>query len=155
MNHGYSGDLRVELPDYTGSAREFVRAGMDLGYPNVDLNAPFQEGFDVVRYPLLRGVRQAPYKAFLEPARSRPSLTIMKFARVTRVLFRDQNVAYGVEVDRHGRVFTAEARREVIVSSGSVGTPKVLMLSGVGPRAHLESLNVSLAKLFSFHYVRL
>lgn len=62
---------------------------MELGYPNVDLNAPHAEGFDVIRYPIKNGVRQAPYKAFLEPIRNRPSLTIMKYARVNRVSLKN------------------------------------------------------------------
>lgn len=44
MNHGYRGDLRIEAPAHPGRGREFVQAAMELGYPNVDLNAPFKEG---------------------------------------------------------------------------------------------------------------
>ncbi|ODN03624.1 Oxygen-dependent choline dehydrogenase [Orchesella cincta] len=128
VNHGYGGDLRIEAPDYIGTARDFVAAGGELGYPNVDLNAPFTEGFDVIRYPIRRGIRQSPYKAFLDPARTRASLRILKFAHVNKVLFRNGNNAYGVEFDRHGRTYVAEARREVIVSAGAGEFVKFLTL---------------------------
>ncbi|CAL8094294.1 unnamed protein product [Orchesella dallaii] len=111
VNHGYGGDLRVEAPDWIGRARDFVEAGREMGYPNVDLNAPFAEGFDIIRYPIKRGVRQSPYKAFLEPIRTRSSVRIVKYAHVNKILFRNGNIAYGVEYDRHGRTFVAEARR--------------------------------------------
>ncbi|CAL8094306.1 unnamed protein product [Orchesella dallaii] len=120
VNHGYGGDLRIEAPDYLGRGRDFVEAGREMGYPNVDVNAPFVEGFDIIRYPTKKGVRQAPYKAFLEPILSRSTLTILKFAHVNKVLFKNGNVAYGVEYDRHGRTYVAEARREVIVSGGTI-----------------------------------
>lgn len=85
VNHGYGGDLRIEAPDYTGTAAEFIRAGQEFGYPNRDLNAPFTEGFDVLRYPIKGGRRQSSYKAFIEPIRTLPNLTIMKFAHVNKV----------------------------------------------------------------------
>ncbi|ODM89499.1 Glucose dehydrogenase [FAD, quinone] [Orchesella cincta] len=142
VNHGYKGELRIERPDYIGLAPEFVRGAEELGYPNVDLNAPYSEGFDVIQYPIKRGVRQATYKAFIEPVRYQ-TLTILKYSHVNKILFKD-NVAVGVSFDRHGVPKTAYASKEVIISAGTVGTPKLLMLSGVGPREHLEELNTSL-----------
>lgn len=142
VNHGYTGDIRIEAPDFPSTALLFVKAGGEIGFPNVDLNAPYKEGFDIIRYPMLRGVRQGPYKAVLEPIRNRASLTIMKFAQVNKILFREGNIAYGVEYDRHGKTYVAHARREVIVSAGTVGSPKLLLLSGVGPSKDLQELNV-------------
>lgn len=61
-----------------------------------------------------------------------------------QILFKEGNIAYGVQFDRHTLPMTAYASREIIISAGTVGTPKLLMLSGIGPREHLEDLNVSL-----------
>ncbi|CAL8094312.1 unnamed protein product [Orchesella dallaii] len=140
-NHGYRGELRIERPDYIGLAPEFVRAAEELGYPNVDLNAPYTEGFDIIRYPIKRGVRQATYKAFIEPVRYLPTLTILKYSHVNKIIFKD-NVAIGVQFDRHGVPQTAYASKEVIISAGTVNTPKILKLSGIGPKKELEELNI-------------
>ncbi|CAL8094303.1 unnamed protein product [Orchesella dallaii] len=138
VNHGYGGELRIEAPDHIGNAAEFIQAAQELGYPNVDLNAPFYEGFDVMRYPIKNGIRQATYKAFIEPIRTRLSLRIMKFAQVNKILFKEGNIAYGVKFDRHGQTYTAYASKEIILSAGAYGTPKLLMLSGIGPKDHLQ-----------------
>jgi len=58
------------------------------------------------------------YKAFLEPALTRKTLTVRRYASVSRILFKDGNVAYGVQYDRHGRTLTAFASKEVIISAG-------------------------------------
>lgn len=65
-----------------------------------------------------------------------------------KILMKPGNVAYGVEYDRHGRMRVAYATREVIITAGLINTAKLLMLSGIGPSPHLESLNV--CKLY-FH----
>lgn len=133
----------METPDYVGLGPEFVRAGAELGYPQCDLNGPYDEAFDVLKYPIKHGIRQASYKAFLEPIRRlRKNLVIRKFAHVNRVLFRYGNVAYGVEYDRHGKTYQAFASKEVILTAGTVNTAKLLMLSGIGPRAHLQEIGI-------------
>lgn len=86
VNHGYRGELRIETPHYTGAATDFVLAAQELGYPHVDLNAPFDEGFDVIKYPIRNGVRQATYKAFIEPIRTLSTLTIRTFCQVNKVV---------------------------------------------------------------------
>lgn len=141
--HGFGGPLRVETPAYVGMGPEFVRAGQELGYSQCDLNAPFTEGFDILRYPIKYGLRQATHKAFIEPIRRiRRNLVIRKFAHVNRVLFKYGNVAYGVEYHRHGETRQAFASKEVILSAGTVNTAKLLMLSGIGPRDHLQELGI-------------
>ncbi|CAL8128032.1 unnamed protein product [Orchesella dallaii] len=141
--HGFGGDLRVEQPDYVGMGPEFIRAGEKLGYFHCDLYAPFTEGFDFLKYPIKDGIRQGSYKGFMEPIRRlRKNLVIRKFAHVNRVLFKNGNVAYGVEYDRHGATRQVFASKEVTLSAGTVNTAKLLMLSGIGPRAHLPEQNI-------------
>ncbi|ODM90311.1 Glucose dehydrogenase [FAD, quinone] [Orchesella cincta] len=141
--HGFGGDLRVEQPDYIGMGPEFVRAGQELGYSHCDLNAPFTEGFDIIKFPIKDGIRQGTYKAFLEPIRRlRAKLVIRKYAHVNRVLFKHGNIAFGLEYDRHGVTRQAFASKEVIISAGTVNSAKLLMLSGIGPRAHLQEQGI-------------
>ncbi|XP_021953171.2 glucose dehydrogenase [FAD, quinone] [Folsomia candida] len=140
--HGIGGPLRVGLPDYVGLGPEFVKAGQEFGYPSVDFNAPFHEGFEVLKYPIRHGIRDAPYRAFLQPIRRRSNLVIRKFSHATKVLLNERNEAEGVEYDRHGERRVAFARKEVILSAGAITTPRILMLSGIGPAAHLQQLGI-------------
>lgn len=78
----------LEGPSYTGMAKEFIRAGQELGYEHVDLNARFEEGFDSIYSPMEMGERKASFHAFLEPVRDRETLTVRKYSRVTKVTIR-------------------------------------------------------------------
>lgn len=82
-------------------------------------------------------------KAFIAPARKRKNLTVYKFAHASRVLFqKNSNRAVGVEFVRHGVTHEAFATKEVILSAGSLKSPQILMLSGVGPRDQLEKFEI-------------
>ena len=83
------------------------------------------------------GRRQSLYRAYVHPRTDQPNLTVMTGAQVRRVLF-DQRRAIGVEIEKNGRVFSVGARGEVVISTGAINTPKLLMLSGIGDRAELE-----------------
>lgn len=100
-------------------------------------------GFDTIFYPIKYGRRNGVYGSFLEPALAHSRLTVRKYAYVKRVLIDGNNRAYGVEYDHHNRPLTALAKKEVIVSAGSMNTPKILLLSGVGPKKHLTTMGVS------------
>ncbi len=76
----------LEGPSYTGMAKEFIRAGQELGYEHVDLNARFEEGFDSIYSPMEMGERKASFHAFLEPVRDRETLSVRKYSRVTKVI---------------------------------------------------------------------
>ncbi|CAG7818306.1 unnamed protein product [Allacma fusca] len=140
--HGHSGNMRISTPPYLGMAEMFIEAGQELGYPRADLNGRFETGFSPIFYPIRNGRRDSGFKAFIEPARLNQKLTIYKFSTVSRVLFNGRNEAIGVEYVRHGIPKKAFAHKEVILSGGSMGSPKILMLSGIGPREHLESLGI-------------
>ncbi|OXA50686.1 Glucose dehydrogenase [FAD, quinone] [Folsomia candida] len=142
---GRDGELRIREPDYLGLGLEWLRAGVEMGYPSVDLNGQHGQGFSILQYPLRRGMRQTTDAAFILPIRLSPRLRVLSHTLATRILFRDMtNMAYGVEYERFGRTELAIARREVIISAGGVGSPKLLMLSGVGPRTHLEQMGIPL-----------
>lgn len=141
--HSTGGYLTVSSPpDPTLLALAFPEAGKHLGYPNVDLNGPLQTGFAIPQGTIRRGARCSTAKAFLQPARNRPNLHVVTFAYVTKVLFNEERRAVGVQFERFSLQNVVYARKEIILSAGSINTPQLLMLSGVGPAEHLQSLGI-------------
>lgn len=137
--HGTGGYLTVqEAPWRTPLSIAFVQAGNELGYENRDINGANQTGFMLSQATLRRGSRCSTAKAFLRPVRNRKNLHIAMNAQALRVIFNGDKRAIGVEYLRDGRKQTVRVRREVILSSGAIGSPQLLMVSGVGPREHLE-----------------
>ena len=88
------------------------------------------------------GARCSTSKAFLRPVRDRPNLHVLTFSYATRVLFSRKRRARAVVFDRFGLTHTVHAKNEIILSSGSINTAQLLMLSGIGPREHLESMGI-------------
>lgn len=143
--HATGGPLTVSTPpDVTPVATTFVEAGKYVGYPNVDLNGPLQAGFAIPQGTIRRGARCSTSKAFLRPARGRPNLHVLTFAYATRILFAANKRAVGVQFDRFSLSHTVFARREIIISGGTINTAQLLMLSGVGPQEHLRSMGIPL-----------
>lgn len=136
--HGVGGPLTVcSPPDSTPVSLAFPEAGKHLGYPNVDINGPTQTGFAIPQGTVRRGARCSTAKAFLSSARDRPNLHVITFAYVTKVLFNEFKRAVGVQFDRFSLTHFVYARKEIVLSGGSVNTPQLLMLSGIGPKSHL------------------
>ncbi|MDE2437375.1 MAG: choline dehydrogenase [Sphingomonadales bacterium] len=143
--HGQDGPIRVTRAD-TGHpfARAFLDAGSQAGYPrNPDLNGASREGFGAVDLTVDRGRRASASSAYLRPALHRPNLTVMTGALSRRVLFSGTR-ATGVRFRHDGTDHVATARREVILSAGAINSPQLLMLSGVGPAAHLADHGIAL-----------
>lgn len=92
---------------------------------------------------LRNGARCSTSKAFLRPVRHRPNLHISINSRVLKIVI-DPNTkqATAVRFDKQGRVYEIKAKKEIILSGGSVNSPQLLMLSGVGPAEHLNALNI-------------
>ena len=124
-----------------------MKAGYRAGFPVRDLNSGNATGFTVMQANIKDGKRVSSAKAFLKPVVGRENLDVLTHAMVERVLFSRSYKAgpprvQGVVFSRNGERFTVRARKEVILSAGVVGTPKILMLSGIGPRQHLEHLGI-------------
>ncbi|MGD9864951.1 MAG: choline dehydrogenase [Pseudodonghicola sp.] len=121
--------------------RAFVEAGRQAGYPVTDdYNGEQQEGFGPMEATIWQGRRWSAAEAYLKPALRRANCDLIRaFAR--RVVI-EEGRARGVEVLRRGRVEVITARREVILAASSINSPKLLMLSGVGPAAHLAQHNI-------------
>ena len=115
----------------------FVEAGQQAGWPYTpDYNGEQQEGFGPMEATIWKGRRWSAANAYLRPALKTGRLTLIR-ALARRILFQDKR-AHGVEIERQGRIEAIRAKREVIVSASSINTPKLLMLSGIGPADHLR-----------------
>ena len=141
--HGVGGPLRVERPrDAASVMRAFVEAAQEAGYPATDdFNGPEQEGAGLYDLTQKAGRRHSAAAAFLKPAMRRPNLTVWTHAHARRVTVADGR-ATGVELDRDGETVTVGASRETILAGGSINTPQTLMLSGIGPAAHLREMGI-------------
>lgn len=116
----------------------FLAACAAVGLPlREDLNGPEQEGAGRYQLTVKGGRRMSAARAFLYPAIRRGRVRLVTRAQVTRILF-DGRRATGVDYRRGGVTFRARAARAVILSAGAVNSPQILMLSGIGPAAHLR-----------------
>jgi choline dehydrogenase-like flavoprotein len=146
--HSTGGYLNVqEAPWRTPLAPAFLEAGQEMGYEVRDPNSESQIGFSYVQATIRNGTRCSASKAFLRPIRNRHNLHIAKQARVTKVLINPKtSKAFGVQFVKNRRSHIVRVRKEVILSAGVFNSPQLLMLSGVGPRQHLEELGIPVIK---------
>ena len=120
----------------------WMQAALAAGLPVTDdYNGKQQEGFGRGQYTIRDGYRSSAASAYLRPAKRRPNLDVATRAHATRVLMRGTR-ATGVEYRMGGRVVQVEAAREVILCGGAFNSPPLLMLSGIGPAAHLRALGI-------------
>ena len=143
--HGYGGPLGVSNPiSPLPICEAFFQAGQELGIPfNPDFNGAHQEGLGYYQLNQSNARRSSTSVAYLKPIRNRRNLTVRLRTHVLRVVV-EHGRATGVEIANAGSA-TPElirAAREVIVTSGAIGSPKLLMQSGIGPAAHLGSVGV-------------
>ena len=118
--------------------RAFIQAGEEAGYGYTeDYNGFRQEGFGRMDMTVRNGVRCSTAMAYLKPAMNRPNLDVKMHALTTRVIM-DGKKAVGVEYRRGGNTYRVKARKEVILSASAFNSPKLLMLSGIGPAEHLK-----------------
>ena len=120
----------------------FIQAGHEAGYPVTDdYNGCQQEGFGAMHMTVRDGVRASTASAYLRPAMNRSNLRYVGGTHVHRVLF-EKSRAVAVEYEKDGRIFQVQARREVLMATGSIGSPSLLQRSGIGSAHHLESLGI-------------
>jgi choline dehydrogenase len=123
--------------------RAFIEAGHAAGHPLTDdYNGQSQEGFGRMDMTVRDGKRCSAANAYLKPAMKRANLSVITGARTRRVLFEGTR-AVGVEYEKGGEVVTVRAAREVVLSAGAFGSPQLLMLSGIGPAAHLKDHGIA------------
>jgi choline dehydrogenase len=142
--HGSGGPLSVEDLRFRNPLSEvFVEAGVALGFPrNLDFNGASQEGVGFYQVTQRRGRRCSTASGYLRPARARPNLEIRTRSLVQRLLFAGTR-ASGVEYLERGEARRAFAEREVLLAAGAIGSPQLLLLSGIGPAPELEALGLT------------
>jgi choline dehydrogenase-like flavoprotein len=140
--HAAGGPLGVSMPAHTLPICDaFLRAAQEMGIPyNHDFNGARQEGVGFYQLTQRNRRRSSASVAYLSPVRGRPNLTIRTGATVTRILV-ERGRAVGVEL-MEGDPVAVRCEREVLVTSGAFGSPKLLMQSGIGPADHLRAVGI-------------
>lgn len=151
--HSQGGYLTVqESPWRTPLAVAFVKAGIELGYENRDINGEKQTGFMLAQGTIRRGNRCSTAKAFLRPVRLRDNLHISLHSHVMKVLFDKASLAtaapraVAVQFQKYGKTYTVRARKEIVLSAGAIGSPQILMVSGIGPADHLKEMGINVVR---------
>ena len=141
---GTDGPLHITRgPGDNPLTRAFGAAGQQAGYPlTPDYNGEQQEGFGAMEATIWRGRRWSAANAYLRPALKRPNCSMIR-GLAQRIIIADGR-ATGVEILRGGVTEVITARAEVIVAASSINSPKLLMLSGIGPAAHLAEHGIAL-----------
>jgi choline dehydrogenase-like flavoprotein len=142
--HSTKGQLPITHPPYhTQSARDIIDAAVELGCNVTDYNAASQIGYSFHQCTMKNGTRISANRAYLEPARRRRNLHVLKNSLVTKILIHPENrTTYGAEYARSALPGEARARKEVILSAGAMNFPQLLMLSGIGPKEDLEKMGI-------------
>ncbi|XP_076181609.1 glucose dehydrogenase [FAD, quinone] [Ptiloglossa arizonensis] len=135
-----------KAPFHSPMLTAFLKAGQELGYPLVDYNGEKQIGFSQIQATMYRGTRMSSNKAYLF-GRKRPNLHVTKMSMVHKILIdKETKRAIGVQFVKNNRRITVYAKKEVILCAGAIGTPQLLMLSGIGPAEHLRNLGIEVVK---------
>lgn len=147
--HSDGGLLLVDSYHDSEEMKEiYMNAANEMGYKTVDdFNSDHLLGYSYIQGTIHKGRRQSVAKRFLIPAMDRPNLHIIKHAHVKKVVINDEGRAVGVEFTYKDETeLTARASKEIVLSGGALSSPHLLLLSGVGPKAHLEQHGISVKK---------
>ena len=140
---GTQGPLAISDPAYRHpSSAAFIEAAVAAGVPrNADYNGASQEGVSYLQYSIRNGKRVTAFSAWLAPVLGRPNLTVRTGAHVHRVLI-EKGRAVAIRYECDGQMMDARAAREVIVAGGAIGSPRILLHSGIGPADDLQRVGV-------------
>lgn len=146
--HGQSGHVNVEYAPYrTSKGKAWVKAAQELGFKYNDYNGAQPSGVSFLQLSMKNGTRHSSSRAYLHPINGRNNLHVSKNSMVTKIIFDSTNTkAIGVEFEKLGKKYKILAKKEVIVSAGAINSPQLLMLSGIGPREHLEAMRINVVK---------
>ncbi|KAF5303561.1 hypothetical protein FQR65_LT08162 [Abscondita terminalis] len=136
-------NFRLEFQEpISPQTKEFFKANQEVGLKFVKYNNDNHSGMFRPIFTKFKGQRLSTGRAFLEPIQHRKNLNILTNAFVVKILVNKRKKAYGVIFTKNNNLYIAKSRNDIILSAGVFGSPQILMLSGVGPRYHLEYLGI-------------
>ncbi|KAM3956931.1 ecdysone oxidase-like isoform 1-T2 [Aphomia sociella] len=139
-SHGLMGVTKLDLE----SNKIYLKAFQELGYKAVsDINGHSTLGFTEPMTIIADDIRQSTAYSFISSAKDRKNLKVLRDATVTKILFDENSNAIGVKVATNNTNVSFYAKKEVIISAGPLNSPKLLMLSGIGPKNHLEEMGIN------------
>ncbi|PSN57094.1 hypothetical protein C0J52_01323 [Blattella germanica] len=147
--HGTTGPLTVQrFPHHPPLSEAFLAAGEEIGYSVHDLNGNNQTGFAIAQMMVDDGLRGSTSRMYLRKAAHRENLDVLINSQVTKIIIDPVTAkATGVEyLDKDGVTRTVKARKEVILSAGAIGSPQILLLSGIGISEELENVGITAIK---------
>ncbi|CAG7723347.1 unnamed protein product [Allacma fusca] len=143
LHHGTNGPLVVTTQRHrTPLMHAFLKAGRYMGYEIGDPNGYTQSVFSPFQMTINHGKRWSTARAYLRPTHSRKNFHVSLNSHVHRILFDENKRAVGVKYFHRGVMHMVRCRKEVILSAGTVVSPQILMLSGIGPAAHLQDMKI-------------
>lgn len=147
--HGKGGFLKIDHLRWVEPFTKVIIKGFEeIGFKEIeDVHGPDYIGFTNMQANVVDGERFSAAKAFLIPAGNRQNLHIIKNSHVTKLLFDNEGKVSGVRfILSEQKELKALAKKEVILSAGAIGTPQILMYSGIGPENHLQKLGIKIVK---------
>lgn len=147
--HGFEGPMTVGGFTYSPPlAQDILTGAQELGYKIRDVNGRHQTGFTMASVMVQDGVRASPSRMYLRPAIGRKNLRVLIHSYAVKIDFNKLgNKAIGIQYrDKWGNLRKLRARKEIILSGGVIGSPQLLLLSGVGPKRDLQKLNINVVK---------
>uniref|UniRef100_A0A2A4JID4 Glucose-methanol-choline oxidoreductase N-terminal domain-containing protein n=2 Tax=Heliothis virescens TaxID=7102 RepID=A0A2A4JID4_HELVI len=146
--HGHGGHVNIEhAPFRTSKGKAWVKAAQEMGFKYGDHNGAEPSGVSFLQLSMKNGTRHSSSRAYLHPINGRNNLHVTKGSLVTKLIFDNTNTkVIGVEFEKHNRKYKVLAKKEVILSAGAINSPQLLMLSGIGPKSHLESMKINVVK---------
>jgi choline dehydrogenase len=144
--HGSGGPLAVSDVERHPIAEAFIDSAIALGFErNDDFNGAQQDGVGYHQTTTRKGKRCSTAVGYLNPARDRSNLQIVTHAYSEKIVVEGKR-AVAVQYRQHGEVKTARARREIVVCSGAINSPQLLLLSGIGPAAQLAQFGIDVVQ---------
>lgn len=146
--HGTEGPVHITSPRFrTPLAEAFLKASTEMGYPLTDYNGKNETSFSYLQTTIMNGIRMSSNTAYSHPVHDRNNLYMTLQSTVTKILIdRITNRAKGAQFIKHGKTISVFAKKEVILCAGAIGSPQLLMLSGIGPAKHLTKLGIDVVK---------
>lgn len=145
--HGTKGELNVQHhPIESLQTRKFIEANSELGTRETDYNGEHQLGVSRIQTNIRNGQRLTAYRAFVEPVRNNRNLKLLPESYVTKIYVNETANVRMVYFSHRKQLYRVRANKEIILSAGSISSPQILMLSGIGPREHLRKLNIKVVK---------